>query len=84
MSEYLRQNFENREIKKGVGQLSAFISISLGILAILSALCFLFPNVLTTPEFRPLYNAGILKGALFTGIVIGFISGVISVVRNPI
>lgn len=83
MSEYLRQNFENREIKKGVGQLSAFISISLGILAILSALCFLFPNVLTTPEFRPLYNAGILKGALFTGIVIGFIAGVISVVRNP-
>ena len=60
MSKLLRKHFEDREIKKGLGQVSAFIALSLGILATLAALCFLFPNLLTTPEFRPLYNANIL------------------------
>jgi sterol desaturase/sphingolipid hydroxylase (fatty acid hydroxylase superfamily) len=82
MTELLRKNFENRELTRGAGKVSAFLSISLGILAILAALCFLFPNLLTTPEFRPLYNAPVLRQILIFGIAIGFISGVISTLRN--
>lgn len=83
MTDFLRKNFEDREIKKGSGQVAAFISVSLGILTILAALCFLFPNVLTTPEFRPLYNAQVLRYVLFASIAIGFLSGVTSLLRNP-
>lgn len=83
MSELLRRHFEDRDLKKGSGQLSAFLSIGLGMLGILSALCFLFPNVLTTPEFRPLYNPVLLKQALLAGIAVGFVCGVVSVIRNP-
>ena len=73
MSKLLRKHFEDREIKKGSGQVSAFIAVSLGILATLSALFFLFPNLLTTPDFRPLYNANVLRGMLFASVVIGII-----------
>jgi sterol desaturase/sphingolipid hydroxylase (fatty acid hydroxylase superfamily) len=82
MTELLRRNLEDHELTSGTGKLSAFISIALGILAILTALCFLFPNMLTTPEFRPLYNAHLLRQLLILGILIGFISGVISTLRN--
>ena len=82
MTELLRKYFENRELTRGAGKVSAFLSISLGILAILAALCFLFPNLLTTPEFRPLYNAPLLRQILIFGIALGFISGVISTLRN--
>jgi hypothetical protein len=81
MTELLRRNLEDHELTSGTGKLSAFISIA-GILAILTALCFLFPNMLTTPEFRPLYNAHLLRQLLILGILIGFISGVISTLRN--
>jgi sterol desaturase/sphingolipid hydroxylase (fatty acid hydroxylase superfamily) len=82
MTELLRQKLENRELTRGAGKLSAFLSISLGILGILAALCFLFPNLLTTPEFRPLYNTALLRQILIFGIALGFISGVISTLRN--
>ena len=82
MSKLLRQHFEDRDIKKGSGQVSAFIAVSLGILTTLAALCFLFPNLLTTPDFRPLYNANILRGLLFASVSIGFVSGVVSLLRN--
>lgn len=82
MTELLRQKLENRELTRGAGKLSAFLSISLGILGILAALCFLFPNLLTTPEFRPFYSASLLRHILFFCITLGFISGVISILRN--
>ena len=40
MSKLLRKHLEDREIKKGSGQVSAFIAVSLGILTTLAALCF--------------------------------------------
>ncbi len=82
MTELLRRNFENRELTRGAGMVSAFLSISLGMLGILSALCFLFPDLLTTPEFRPLYSASLLRQILIFGIALGFVSGVISALRN--
>ena len=55
MTDQLRQKFENLELNAGLGKISAFISMSLGLLAIFGALCFMFPSVLTMPELRPIY-----------------------------
>lgn len=56
MTDRLRQQFENLQLNKGLGKISAFLSVALGLLCICAALCFLFPSVLTTPELRPLYK----------------------------
>lgn len=56
MTDLLRKKFENIELNSGQGKVSAFLSVSLSLLAIFAALCFLFPNVLTTPELRPFYS----------------------------
>jgi hypothetical protein len=42
MTDQLRQKFENLELNAGLGKISAFISMSLGLLAIFGALCFMF------------------------------------------
>lgn len=44
-------------IPLGQGKISGYISIFLSILAITSILCFVFPEKLTTPEFREVYTA---------------------------
>lgn len=56
MTDHLRQKFEDIELTAGHGKVSAFLSVSLGILGIFTALCILFPSVLTTPELRPFYT----------------------------
>lgn len=56
MTDMLRKKFENLELNAGLGKISAFISVSLALLGIFAALCFLFPSVLTTPELRPFYR----------------------------
>jgi len=55
MTDQLREKFENLELNAGLGKISAFISMSLGLLSLFGALCFLFPTVLTMPELRPVY-----------------------------
>lgn len=56
MTDQLRKNFENLELNAGHGKISAFVSLSLSLLGIFASLCFLFPNLLTTPELRPFYT----------------------------
>jgi sterol desaturase/sphingolipid hydroxylase (fatty acid hydroxylase superfamily) len=41
----------------GKGEISGYISIFLAIMALISMLCFYFPEKLTTPEFREIYTA---------------------------
>lgn len=72
MTDYLRKNYEQVSLKPGKGRGSAAISIALGSLAFLGALCFLFPFVLTTPEMRSLYNINVMKGILYASIAISF------------
>ena len=72
MTDQLREKFENLKLNAGQGKISAFLSMSLGLLGIFAALCFLFPSVLTTPELRPLYSKyyDIFYYTLLMGIVI--------------
>lgn len=72
MTDQLRAKFENLELNAGLGKISAFISMSLSLLCLFGALCFLFPSVLTTPELRPIYakHYNLFYYGLITGIII--------------
>jgi sterol desaturase/sphingolipid hydroxylase (fatty acid hydroxylase superfamily) len=52
---------QNTRLQIGKGQISGYISIFLSILALVSILCFYFPEKLTTPEFREIYTAEMMK-----------------------
>jgi sterol desaturase/sphingolipid hydroxylase (fatty acid hydroxylase superfamily) len=54
----------------GRGKISGYISIFLSILAITSILCFVFPEKLTTPEFREVYTAQSMQ-LLVKAVIIG-------------
>jgi sterol desaturase/sphingolipid hydroxylase (fatty acid hydroxylase superfamily) len=82
MTEYLRKNLEDVALPPGQGRISGGLSVALGLLGSLGALCFLFPDVLTTPQFRPLYNAGILHHVLYGAILLSFGFGFYSVMRG--
>jgi lathosterol oxidase len=62
----------------GSGWWSGVASVFLGFLAVLGVFCFLFPEVLTTPEVRarlPLaWARAILQGAIVGGFVLGLVS----------
>lgn len=63
-------NQTNERLKVGEGIISGYLSIFLGIISILSMLCFQFPDKFTTPEFRVLYDVEILRKILMS-IIIG-------------
>ena len=81
MSEYLRNNLEEVDLTPGRGRISGCLSVALGLLGVLGALCFLYPDLLTTPDFRPLYDTTLLRQVLFAGIAIGFGFGFYSVMK---
>lgn len=81
MSEYLRENLEEVDLTPGRGRASGSLSVALGLLGVMGALCFLFPDLLTTPDFQPLYNAALLRQVLYGGIAIGFGFGFYSVMK---
>ncbi|ARB47034.1 sterol desaturase family protein [Alloalcanivorax xenomutans] len=82
MTDYLRERFEDVDLTPGQGKISATVAVGLGLLSLLGGFCFLFPNLLTTPEFRAFYSADVLRMVLFAGIAIAFCAGFISVWRH--
>ncbi|MES2733249.1 MAG: sterol desaturase family protein [Bacteroidota bacterium] len=63
-------NTSNQRLKIGEGFISGYISIFLGVISLLSILCFHFPDSFTTPEFRKVYEVAFMRKVLF-GIIIG-------------
>ena len=51
----------SKELGKGNGRLRKYSIVTLGILNLLSALCYLFPEVFTTAELRGAYNPITIK-----------------------
>lgn len=84
MSKTLRAKYENIDLTPGTGKLGAALSLGLGVLTVMAALCFIFPEVLTTPELRPLYagNITLLKWVLYSAIAIGFCCGFYSTIKH--
>ncbi|MDC0663558.1 hypothetical protein [Marinobacter sp. SS21] len=72
MSKTLRKYYENVDLTPGQGKGSAVISIGIGTLALLGAFCFVWPELLTTPDFRGFYDEFTLRVALQISIAISF------------
>ena len=67
----------------GEGRIAGYLSAALGICAFLGVLCFKYPAWLTTAEFREaLYSFEFARNLLWLGIVVAFVSGIISYVLN--
>lgn len=82
MTEYLRETLEDIELPPGQGLVSGTIAVGLGALATLAALCFLFPDVLTMPELRGLYQTVSMRPVLYAGIGASFGFGFYSVMKG--
>lgn len=59
----------HRSFRFGEGKISAALALSLGVLSLLAALCFKFPELLTTPELRAGYNLDLLRTTLKYGMI---------------
>lgn len=81
MTEYLRHTIEEVDLTPGRGRISGALSVGLGLLGVLGALCFLFPDLLTTPDFQPLYDTTLLRNVLYGGIALAFGFGFYSVMK---
>lgn len=64
---------------------SAYMSAGLGLLSVLGVLCFHFPEILTSRDFRAVYNESFARHLLLLGIVAAFLLGLSAVLRgsNP-
>lgn len=60
----------------------AHISAGLGLSALLGVLCFHFPELLTSKEFRATYTEGFARNLLLFGIVTAFITGTLAILRG--
>lgn len=60
----------------------AYLSAGLGMLAFLGVLCFHFPDLLTSREFRATYEESFARQLLLIGIIAAFIFGTIAILRG--
>ena len=60
----------------------AHISAGLGISALLGVLCFHFPELLTSREFRAAYTEDFARNLLLVGLVAAFVLGTVSILRG--
>ena len=61
---------------------SACISGSLGLLSLAGVLCFHFPELLTSRDFRAVYSEQFARHLLLLGLVAAFVLGTIAILRN--
>ncbi|MFT4019321.1 MAG: sterol desaturase family protein [Agriterribacter sp.] len=69
---------KSRRLVIGEGIISGYISIFLGSLSLLAILCFRFPELLTSPEFREVYTAHSMKTLLTATIIASFFFALLS------
>jgi sterol desaturase/sphingolipid hydroxylase (fatty acid hydroxylase superfamily) len=59
-----------------------YVSCLLGVLSLLSVLCFHFPELLTSREFRVIYTDEFARALLLFGLVAAFVLGTAAVLRD--
>lgn len=72
----------NKRLKVGQGQISGYLSIFLATLCLLGIFCFLFPEQLTTPEFREIYTKESMEILMAAGIVASFFFALLSIILS--
>lgn len=70
-------------MKIGEGRISGAVSIVFGAIALGGVLCFHFPEVLTTPEFREQYEVGSLRSLLGGCLFLAYACALRSLIANP-
>ena len=70
-----------RAFRLGEGRISSYIAATFGILSFLGVLCFRFPEYLTTPDLREVYNVDMIRGLLKFGMWSTVILGLLCMVR---
>ncbi len=73
---------QTTRMKIGEGRISGAISIFLGCLTLGALLCFKFPELLTTPEFREVYTAEMAENLMLGGIIATFLFALLSMLFN--
>jgi sterol desaturase/sphingolipid hydroxylase (fatty acid hydroxylase superfamily) len=76
------QAVKRERLQVGKGEISGYISIFLSIIALVSVLCFYFPEKLTTPEFREIYTAKQMKLLLQIVVIGAFFFALVSLVLS--
>ena len=72
-----------RRMQIGEGRISGAFSIVFGAISLGGVLCFLFPNLLTTPEFRAQYDIAVLRHILSACLFTAFGFTLRSLIANP-
>lgn len=60
----------------------AHMSAGLGILSLMGVLCFHFPELLTSKEFRATYSETMARNLLLIGLIAAFAMGTLAILRN--
>lgn len=60
----------------------AWISATLGALALLGVACFHFPELLTSRDFRAVYSETFARNLLLAGLIAAFVMGTLAILRN--
>lgn len=60
----------------------ASMSAGLGVLSVLGVLCFHFPELLTSRDFRAAYSEAFARHLLLAGIVAAFVMGTVAILRG--
>ncbi len=61
---------------------TAYASALLGLLSLLAVLCFHFPELLTSREFRAVYSEGFARHLLLAGLAAAFALGTLAILRG--
>src|SRR5688572_20275820 len=60
----------------------AYSSALVGVLALLGVLCFHFPQLLTSRDFRQAYTEGFARNLMLIGVVAAFLMGTVAILRG--
>lgn len=71
-----------QEFRLGEGRISAYLSVSLGVLSVLSVLAYLYPSYLTTTDLRKAYDGEQLQHVLKYGMYASLLFGMLTFVLN--
>ena len=72
----------NQEFRLGEGRVSAYLSLSLGLMSLLAVFAYLYPSYLTTAELRQAYDAKQLQHVLKYGMYFSLFFGVLTLILN--
>ncbi len=80
------EDMEHRAFRFGDGKISGTLACTLGVLSLLTVLCFKFPQYLTTTELRAAYDAAflqqVLKYGMFAALGFGLLNFVMAKYRR--